>query len=110
MRRGTSGGTFGVHPLLRPESPLVGRQQRLATEGTVARAHRSVRVDEQLLNELERLARERRVPVTFAEQVDAGLRLLVQRAADEQSRWASLLVAADHDRADLVYRRLRRQP
>lgn len=63
-----------------------------------------------MLAELERLARERRVPVTFAEQVDAGLRLLVQRAVDEQSRWAALLVAADQDRAELVYRRLRRQP
>jgi hypothetical protein len=73
-------------------------------------AHRSVRVDEALLTELEQLARQRRVPITFAEQVDAGLRLLVRQAVDEQSRWAARLVGADHERADDVYRRLRRQP
>ncbi len=72
----------------------------------MARELKSVRVDAELLAELERLARERQVPVTFAEQVDAGLRLLVRRAADQQARHAARLIGVDAERAQEAYRRL----
>lgn len=72
----------------------------------MARELKSVRVDADLLTELERLARSRVVPVTFAEQVDAGLRLLVRQAEDQQARRSAELIAADHDRAEKTYRRL----
>lgn len=68
---------------------------------------RSVRVDPELLSELEKLARERVVPVTFAEQVDAGLRLLVRQASEERTRHSARLVAADRERAQETYRKLR---
>lgn len=73
----------------------------------MARTHRSVRVDSDLLEELEELARQRAVPVTFAEQVDAGLRLLVQQANDDRTQRAAALVAADEQRARHTYRKLR---
>lgn len=72
----------------------------------MARQPRSVRVDRELLAELEELARHGLVPVTFAEQVDAGLHLLVTRAADEQTRRSAQLVATDQPRAEAAYRRL----
>ncbi len=72
----------------------------------MARLHRSVRVDADLLAELEELARQRAVPVTFAEQVDAGLRLLAKHAAEERLRRSSALVAADEQRARKTYRQL----
>ncbi len=72
----------------------------------MARTHRSVRVDAELLVELEELARQRVVPVTFAEQVDAGLRLLIRQATEGQLRRSATLVAADQQRADQLYRRL----
>lgn len=76
----------------------------------MARQLRSVRVDPELLDRLEELARERLVPVTFAEQVDAGLRLLVQRIEDAQARRSAELVAADHDRAERTYQQLHGPP
>jgi hypothetical protein len=75
----------------------------------LAKKHRSVRVDEQLLAELEELARQRAVPVTFAEQVDAALRLLAQHAAEQRLRRSAGLVRADRNRADETFRRLRRR-
>lgn len=72
----------------------------------MARQLRSVRVDPELLDRLEELARERQVPVTFAEQVDAGLRLLVQQVEDAQARRSAELVGADHDRAEQTYKHL----
>lgn len=74
------------------------------------RTHRSVRVDPDLLAELEALARKRLVPVTFSDQVDAGLRLLLDHAAQQQTRHAAGLVGADRDRAEQTYRQLRRRP
>jgi hypothetical protein len=75
----------------------------------VAKRQRSVRVDEQVLAELEELARQRVVPVTFAEQVDAGLRLLVQEASEQRVRRSAAVVAADQERAQDVFRRLHRR-
>lgn len=72
----------------------------------MARQQRSVRVDAELLAELETLARTRVIPVTFAEQVDSGLRLLVAQARDTQLRQAAGRVAADRDRAEDLYRQL----
>lgn len=72
----------------------------------MARAHRTVRVDADLLAEVEDLARQRLVPVTFSEQVEAGLRLLVRQANEDQTRHAAGLVGADRLRAEQTYRRL----
>ena len=72
----------------------------------MARQQRSVRVDAELLAELETLARARAVPVTFAEQVDSALRLLVAQAREAQLRQAAGRVAADRDRAEDLYRQL----
>ena len=72
----------------------------------MARTHRSVRVDADLLAEVEDLARQRLVPVTFSEQVEAGLRLLVRQAGENQTRHAAGLVGADARRAEQTYRRL----
>jgi hypothetical protein len=72
----------------------------------MTRELKSVRVDAELLAELERLARERVVPVTFADQVDAGLRLLVRQATDEQARYSARLIAADRQRAQEAHHRL----
>jgi len=74
----------------------------------MARELKSVRVDGDLLAELEGLARGRQVPVTFADQVDAGLRLLVRQAKQQQARRSAELVGADSDRAHEAYRRLKR--
>jgi hypothetical protein len=76
----------------------------------VARTHRSVRVDPDLLAELENLARRRLVPVSFSDQVNAGLRLLVWQAGQEQTRRAAGLVGADRPRAEDTYRRLHPRP
>ena len=70
------------------------------------RTHRSVRVDPDLLAELDDLARKRLVPDSFSDQVEAGLRLLVRAAADEQARHAAGLVGADRHRAEQTYRQL----
>ncbi len=75
----------------------------------MARTHRSVRVDPDLLAELEDLARQRLVPATFSDQVDVGLRLLVRQAGEEQTRHAAGLVGADRRRAEQTYRRLHRR-
>lgn len=72
----------------------------------MARTHRSVRVDPDLLTDLEELAHQRLVPASFSDQVDAGLRLLARQAADEQTRHAAGLVGADRQRAEQTYRRL----
>lgn len=71
------------------------------------RAHRSVRVDADLLAELEELGRQRLVPVGFTDQVEAGLRLLVRHAAEQQTRHAAGLVGADRERALHAFRELR---
>lgn len=75
----------------------------------MARTHRSVRVDPHLLEQLEHAARERLVPVTFGQQVDAGLRLLLHQADDQQTRRSASLVAADGQRAEATYRQLRQR-
>ena len=75
----------------------------------MARTHRSVRVDPQLLAELEELARHQLVPVGFTDQVDVALRLLVRHAADQQTRRAAGLVGADHQRAETIYQQLHRR-
>jgi hypothetical protein len=72
----------------------------------VARQHRSVRIDAELLERLEGLARDRLVPVTFAEQVDAGLRLLAAQAQEQRLRRAAAHLAADEERARADYDRL----
>ncbi len=74
----------------------------------MATAHRSVRVDTDLLARLEELARQQLVPVTFAEQVDAGLRLLAADAEQTRMRRAAALVAADQPRAAATYEQLHR--
>lgn len=76
----------------------------------MARQQRSVRIDPDLLANLEQLARDRAVPVTFAEQVDAGLRLLVAQATDRQLRRAAAKLAADSDRARATYNQLHQGP
>lgn len=73
---------------------------------TVARTHRSVRIDEQLLAELEQLARQQLIPAGFTDQVEAGLRLLVRHATDQQTRQAARVVGSDRQRAEQTYRRL----
>ena len=73
---------------------------------TVARTHRSVRVDEELLAELEELARQQLIPAGFTDQVEVALRLLVRDATDQQTRHAAGLVGADLHRAEATYRRL----
>ena len=72
----------------------------------MARTHRSVRVDEQLLAELEKLARQQLVPAGFTDQVEVALRLLVRHATEEQTRKAAGRVGADRQRAEATYRRL----
>ena len=72
----------------------------------MARTHRSVRVDQDLLAALEALARDRLVPASFSDQVDAGLRLLARQAREEQTHRAAGLVRADRERAEQTYRRL----
>ena len=74
----------------------------------MAREKRSVRVDAVLLAELEELARQGQVPVTFAEQVDAGLRLLARGATEQQLRHAARRLAADQQRAEQAFDRLHR--
>jgi len=71
----------------------------------MARELKSVRVDAELLAELERLARQRYVPVTFAEQVDAGLRLLVRRVTNELDRHSARLIGVDAENARTAYQR-----
>lgn len=75
----------------------------------MARTHRSARVDPDLLADLEELARQRLVPASFSDQVNAGLRLLARHAADQQTRHAAGLVGADRQRAEQTYRRLQRR-
>ena len=75
----------------------------------MARTHRSVRVDPQLLAELEELARRQLVPVGFTDQVDVALRLLVRHAVAQQTRRAAGLVGADQQRAETIYRQLHRR-
>ena len=70
------------------------------------RTHRSVRVDPELLEAVEELARQHLVPVGFTDQVEAGLRLLVEHAIEEQTRQAARLVGVDKDRAAQTYRQL----
>lgn len=75
----------------------------------MARTHRSVRLDPDLLAELEEVARQRLVPASFSDQVDAGLRLLLRQAAEDQTRQAAGLVAADRRRAEQTHRQLHRR-
>lgn len=72
----------------------------------MARPHRSVRLDPVLLAELDDLARQRLLPASFSDQVNAGLRLLVRHAAQDQTRHAAGLVGADLPRAQQAYRQL----
>ncbi len=72
----------------------------------MGRVHRSVRVEGDLLDQLETLARDRLVPVTFAEQVDAGLRLLATEAEQTRLRRAAARLAVDEERARADYDRL----
>ena len=73
----------------------------------MAKTHRAVRVDSELLAELEDLARQRLVPVTFSKQVHAGLPPLVSQAREQQTPHAAGLVGVDRARAARTYRRLR---
>ena len=70
------------------------------------RTHRSVRVDPELLEAVEDLARQHLVPVGFTDQVEAGLRLLVRHAVEEQTRHAARIVAADQERATRTYQQV----
>lgn len=54
-----------------------------------------------------RLARQRLVPVTFTDQVEAGLRLLMRQAAEQQTRHAAGLVGVDKQRAARTFQRTR---
>lgn len=75
----------------------------------MAKKPTSVRIDPQLLAELEELARQQVIPASFSDQVDAGLRLLIRQAAEEQTRHAAGLVGADRQRAEQTYRQLHRR-
>ena len=68
------------------------------------RQQRSVRVAAGLLAELEELARDRLVPVTFVGQVEAGRRLLADQAREEQLRRSARLVAAEGPATELYDR------
>ena len=72
----------------------------------MARIHRSVRIDPQLIEQLDEAARSNLVPATFAEQIDAALRLLLAQAAAERTRRSAGLVDADRQQAEATYRRL----
>lgn len=71
------------------------------------RTHRSVRVDPELLAAVEELARQHLVPVGFTDQVEAGLRLLVRHATEQQTRQAARLVGVDKERATQTHRQTR---
>jgi hypothetical protein len=71
------------------------------------RTHRSVRVDPQLLARVEELARQHLVPVGFTDQVEAGLRLLVRHATEQQTRHAARLVGVDKELATQAFRQTR---
>ncbi|MEX2328965.1 MAG: hypothetical protein WD575_04470 [Nitriliruptoraceae bacterium] len=73
----------------------------------VVRAHRSVRIDEELLVQLDELARQRLVPAGFTDQVEAALQLLVRHASEQRTRHAAGLVGADRQRAEATHRQLR---
>jgi predicted transcriptional regulator len=70
------------------------------------RTHRSVRVDPELLATVEELARQHLVPVGFTDQVEAGLRLLVSHAIEEQTRQAARLVGVDEGRARRTFEKI----
>jgi len=71
------------------------------------RTHRSVRVDPELLAAVEELARQHLVPVGFTDQVEAGLRLLVRHAIEEQTRQAARVVGVDNERATQTFQQIR---
>ena len=71
------------------------------------RTHRSVRVDPELLASLEELARQHLVPAGFTDQVEAGLRLLMREAAEQQTRHAARLVGVDRERAAQTFKQTR---
>jgi hypothetical protein len=71
------------------------------------RTHRSVRVDPELLEAVEELARQHLVPVGFTDQVEAGLRLLVRQATEEQTRQAARVVSVDKERATETFEKMR---
>lgn len=68
---------------------------------------RTVRVDAQLAERLDDLARQRLIPDTFTAQVNAGLTLLVRHAEEAQTRQAARMMRATEDWALPVYRQLR---
>jgi|FLYM01.1.fsa_nt_gi hypothetical protein len=71
------------------------------------RTHRSVRVDPELLATVEDLARQHLVPVGFTDQVEAGLRLLVSHAVEEQTRQAARVVGVDEERTRQTFEKMR---
>lgn len=75
----------------------------------MSRTPRSVRVEADLVAELEELARQGLVPTTFSEQVHAGLRLLVAQAGQVRVRRSAALLAADEERAQQAFRDLHGQ-
>ena len=99
MRRGRFRGTFRGTPMRR----LLRLCEAYAGGDAVLRTHRSVRVDPELLAELDR---QGLVPASFSDQVEAALWLLVRAAADEQTRHAVGLVGADRHHAKQIYHRL----
>lgn len=75
----------------------------------MARTHRSVRVDPDLLAERDDLTHQRLVPASFSDQIAAGLRAAGRPRREEQTRHAAGLVRADRPRAQQIYRWLHRR-
>lgn len=76
----------------------------------MAKAPRTVRVDDDLIERLQAYARQGLVPVTFTDQVNAGLRFLLDHAEEQRTAGAARLVGADRERAERTYRQLRGRP
>lgn len=72
----------------------------------MAGVHKTVRVDPDLLEMLDELARERLIPETFTAQVNLALERWVDELNEQRARRAAQLVAADRDRAHATYRKL----
>lgn len=67
---------------------------------------RTVRIDEELADQLDGLAQQRLIPVAFTGQVDAALRLLVEQTVEAQTRHRAKVLRADRERSRQAYRDL----
>ena len=76
----------------------------------MAKAPRTVRIDDDVIDRLEEYARQGLVPDTFTDQVNAGLQLLLDRAEEHRTAQAARVVGADRQRAQRTYRQLRGRP